>query len=404
MIKAARLLIIITMAMPALTCGGPPPREYTVDDIPELLAMYKDSSTQEEAHEAFMKLGTDAVPAVIEAMRDEEPFMNCTIGALMAVGPDAIPHLIEVLDDEHPSVRQKAASTLGFMALFQDMPLEAIPPLVQLLDDDEKRVREAALNALGNFGPNAVEVIHEQSGFKSQEPEKSIQKAKGEIDLSSPLYKDAVPAIARALEDENWGTRNQAITALYQIGPGAKAALANLKFVAEYEEYPHLRAMALKVIDVIEGRPAQDRQIYNMYVNTDTWRIPELIEDLDNEKWMVRRYSAHRLGTYEENAKDAAPALIKAIKDENSRVRSYAAESLGRIGPMPGVVNALIEALGDEDLYVRKNAAYSLGSLGPDGTEAIPTLIEMLKDEDSSIREAATYAIGKIEGTDNGDS
>ena len=55
----------------------------------------------------------------------------------------------------------------------------------------------------------------------------------------------------------------------------------------------------------------------------------------------------------------AVPALVKALDDDDARVRSNAAWALGDIGPSDyeGVTPALILLLEDESSIVRQNAA-----------------------------------------------
>ena len=57
--------------------------------------------------------------------------------------------------------------------------------------------------------------------------------------------------------------------------------------------------------------------------------------------------------------------MIQALKDNESIVREYAAESLGEIGD-PRAVEALKEALKDEDLDVRSAAKEALAKIEND--------------------------------------
>jgi len=102
-----------------------------------------------------------------------------------------------------------------------------------------------------------------------------------------------------------------------------------------------------------------------------------------------RFYAAEALGKIGEPAKEAVPALIKALGDEKAeKVRSNVAEALGKIGDAQAVP-ALIEALSDEVWGVRYSAARALGEIGE---PAVPALIEAL----SKIGEPAAKALRKI--------
>jgi hypothetical protein len=61
------------------------------------------------------------------------------------------------------------------------------------------------------------------------------------------------------------------------------------------------------------------------------------------------------------------------------------------------VVRALIELLKDEDCRVRYYAAGWLGQMGADAKEAIPHLRTLLEDENEHVRRVAKEALARIE-------
>jgi len=61
-------------------------------------------------------------------------------------------------------------------------------------------------------------------------------------------------------------------------------------------------------------------------------------------------------------------------------------------------VPALIKALGDEDWVLRQNAAEALGEIGPAAKDALPKLKELAeKDKDARVQQTAKQAIEKIQ-------
>ena len=60
-------------------------------------------------------------------------------------------------------------------------------------------------------------------------------------------------------------------------------------------------------------------------------------------------------------------------------------------------VPALIDALRDEDADVRRAAVRSLGWIGPEAKAALPALKKALIDNDSSIRVAAARSMEMID-------
>ena len=77
---------------------------------------------------------------------------------------------------------------------------------------------------------------------------------------------------------------------------------------------------------------------------------------LESEHVPVRWKAAEALGSMGPEAKEAIPALAKALRDMSFQAR--AAEALSKMGPE--AVPVLIEALGDESVPVRCRAAEAL--------------------------------------------
>jgi len=125
----------------------------------------------------------------------------------------------------------------------------------------------------------------------------------------------------------------------------------------------------------------------------DAWGIEPIIKALEDEDSMIRTNAAEVLG--EIGTKETVPVFVKALEDKSWQVRTNAAEALGEIGPeAKEAVPALIEALRDEVHYVRLAAAEALSEIGSE--EVVPALIEALEGDDSAIWRGAAEALGKI--------
>lgn len=93
-------------------------------------------------------------------------------------------------------------------------------------------------------------------------------------------------------------------------------------------------------------------------------------------------------------ADDPLPALVRALRGPNPAGRARAAKDLGRLGWLArDAMPALVAALNDDDGKVREAAAHAIGLMGPD---ALPTLIEMLRHDDKYVRRHAVWALGKL--------
>ena len=137
--------------------------------------------------------------------------------------------------------------------------------------------------------------------------------------LKVPKIKAAVPALTKALKDEDQGVRRQAAWPLEHIGSAS---------------------------------------------------VPALIEALKDKDRGARVYAAVALENIGSEAKAAVPALIEALKDVNKKLRFWAAKALARIGPE--AVPALIEALKGQDEWVRRQAAQALAKINtPEAQKAL---------------------------------
>jgi len=87
--------------------------------------------------------------------------------------------------------------------------------------------------------------------------------------------------------------------------------------------------------------------------------------------------------------------LVESLGDPSAEVRGAAIRLLKEPSFRdPRVVAPIIRALEDENPRVRYEAAYALADLRP--MEAVTPLIAVLTDEDESVQEYAVYALGEI--------
>lgn len=131
--------------------------------------------------------------------------------------------------------------------------------------------------------------------------------------------------------------------------------------------------------------------------------VPALIkalEDSDKQVWTNAIAAIAALGP---DAKDAVPALLAALDSKGaSRQRSYYRDqvlirtsyALTRIGPV--AIPSLIEGLKSSDTMMRSGSARALGGMGSIAKEAIPALVENLGYWDAGVQNDATEALGSI--------
>lgn len=126
--------------------------------------------------------------------------------------------------------------------------------------------------------------------------------------------------------------------------------------------------------------------------------MPALMEALKHQESGVRYWAAVGLGNVGPTARRAVPVLTKALKDASPMVRLGAATALWQIDRKPTAVTALIDALRDESETIRLYAVHALARIGPAASDAVPALTDALKDKNNYVRNAARQALKDIEG------
>jgi HEAT repeat protein len=213
----------------------------------------------------------------------------------------------------------------------------------------------------------------------------------------------AVPQLTRALGSPDRCIRLGVLEALGHMGPKARAAVPSLLKVVTDKD-PWVRLNTVEALAAVGDRAG----------------IPALVDRLNTDKNLtVRRYAASALRTFGPAAKEAIPALLKAIRESeqltdtlesltievesrptisgllaSKTLADRARDSLAAMGP-PGVA-ALTELLKDPEAGHRCAAALTLRSLGPKARAAVPQLTQALSDGDPRVRRSAAEALGAV--------
>ena len=127
--------------------------------------------------------------------------------------------------------------------------------------------------------------------------------------------------------------------------------------------------------------------------------LTELISALDSEDFSTRMRAVSFLGNRKEDAKDAVPALVKALEDYH--LRESALHSLRTIGPaasaaIPALYNALTAY--PEQPATRWIAAHALANVGD---AAIPTLEKGIASDNLYQLVWCTAALAKMKGQES---
>ena len=176
--------------------------------IPKYIAVLKDRSNgfhvRGNAAEALKKIGSPAVPALVEALKDEDKDVRAHAAETLGnIGdPSAIPALTEALNDA--GVRIIATEALGKLGA------SGVPALVEALRCSHPGVNITAASALGRVR-NAAAVSALIEALNHREPG---VRATSAVSLGKIADGSAIPALMEALIDVDSEVRNSAGVAL----------------------------------------------------------------------------------------------------------------------------------------------------------------------------------------------
>jgi HEAT repeat protein len=195
-----------------------------------------DRNVRKAVSDALRWFGPDAAPAVpslARIIRDKDSeILPEAIRTLVAIGTDeAGATLFEALADADPACR---IQTVEALASCTSSATAFVSPLIdRLASDPDPSVREAILNAFGPVEPKSERVaLAKLKALEDRSPR--VRKLAASL-LRDPVETPTVPALRKALQDENAEVRAEALNSLSQIGlsrpeavPALCEALANL--------------------------------------------------------------------------------------------------------------------------------------------------------------------------------
>jgi HEAT repeat protein len=333
---------------------------------------------------------------------------------------------VSALNSDDKNIRQEAIRSLKQCeeGTWAAVPQEIIRPLVKALRQVlSKNSTDSAMRLLPNFRQDAVTIL-------------------GNI---GPRAEAAVPQLLELLAEGGAANlREAAVTALGRIGTGAAAAVEPLLALLN----PGCRAtFAARVARTLGEIGCADQKVRVALVNLWLFAIqipesrvqvgialcklrldaPGLLPTLTSILVMhrsapLRKAAAEALGWCSKNDRDAVPALMAALSDDDEDVcriaeaglthmhltvkqaihlcakhlkeSTHAERALVKSG-QPAVAS-LIAALGSEEAVAREKAARSLGGIGEAAAAAAPALTKALRDRHKEVRLEAAKALWNI--------
>ncbi|MEC4675176.1 MAG: HEAT repeat domain-containing protein [Nitrospirota bacterium] len=213
---------------------------------------------------------------------------------------------------------------------------------------------------------------------------------------------DMVAENIAALQDEDWGIREDAAIAL-GCAPDSRAVRPLIRALRDSDQA--VRTAATSALEHI-GEPAvmelgaclrdpelsvQEAAASVLSTIADERVLDPLISALLSPDWVVRMHAVKAVNRLRDGK--AASTLVLLLQDKVPAVRDEAVSALKNLGHAS--LPPLLEAIKDSDWRVRLRATEALGELGLPG--AIPDLLHLLvHDPDTAIRQDSARALGKI--------
>ncbi|MDB5321719.1 MAG: lyase domain protein repeat-containing protein [Phycisphaerales bacterium] len=328
-----------------------------------------------------------------KALKDKVPSVRWEAAdVLAAIGPaakDTIPDITAALQDTDPTVRKYAASALG---KFGASAKGSVVPLKNALKDADLDVRfhvaQAVVDIDGAPSADAVLPVLLES-LKDHSSVSAQIIAANALSKIGPAARGAVPGLVAELAAEaknKGGLRGAAAEALGRIGDkSAIPALAK----ALSDEDPGIRAEAAVALLRIDPKHREAAEL-----------LQSQLKGADQDD---RQAAAEGLLAAGLSVEPAVRVLLDAAHNGGKTDRFNALSALRGVRPEhAAAVPLLVEALADADVDVRTTAAIGLGNIGLAArTEASPKLQQTSKqDPQESVRAAAKRALDALDAGD----
>jgi HEAT repeat protein len=298
-------------------------------------------------------------------------------------GRPMTPMEIKKINVEYKLVREQIAEIRPLLKALADQRGN----LARALHDEVAEVKLAAVQALENIG---------QVRLRLRQRVRSLPPIKEQ----PPAEKD--PAFADPLDQVVVKLLNDVTPLLQDTDVLIRRGALDFLEILEDDAIPAIPAMSARLVDSDRFVCwAAARTLGNLPPEKAAAATPGLSGLLFHPDLDVRLAAAKALEQMGPYAREAVPALARAILDGDAEARMAVMYALVSIGPKntAEAIPNLIKSLSVEvapDARLRRTAAEALGKLGPAARSALPALRRALGDDDSEVRVNASDAILNI--------
>ncbi|MEZ6073575.1 MAG: HEAT repeat domain-containing protein [Pirellulales bacterium] len=416
--------------------------------VADLLASLKssDESVRAQAEDALAERGPEAAAAVeplTALLADKSAVVRAhavraALGMIGAAAKSAVPQIVELAGDEDPVVRRQAVQAIKGI---NPGPKVTVPLCVKLLEDADPGVRQRVLMTVTEAGQKAL------PGLKvALDDDKAAYWACIILRDMGPEGKEAIPGLAKRLQDERPDVRREAVLALASMGDAASDVVPQIAALLDDPDAAVAATYALgrighmpKDVDATVAKNARDTAD-PMLSTTSLWALANthpddkklrgvvtkaLIEQLKSDDPYVRAAAArglaalppapevtlpiwkeelqnadetllaHALDALIQLGAPAVPALAKGL--EYDTLRPQIISVLYEMGPNAAAASpALAKLVNTDDERIAHEAIITLASVGPAAEPAVPALVEALETDGNPNAHAAVYAVGRV--------
>ena len=356
--------------------------ERAAEGLMAFLYTEKEKKYRDQAKKVISKMGADAAPVLVRTIISKNwELKNFAISAITGIGAPAVPALINALKENDPVMIIQAGSLLGRIK-----DSRSAEHLLPLLDHQNLQVRNTAKTALKNLTmPPQLKAeyfgkIRDWNGLASIGREGVPYLLKGLEDKSNhPVLIKAlvnisderlVEPLIPILNNRSNFCRRDVILPMEKSG--GKKVIPYLKIAFEDDKDGIVRKNALASLERLMGKELVDYLAYVVKDGDDfgNMELIKLLEKYEND---------NQLGF-----------LIKLAGHKTPNIRLMSFQALGRLKHREAV-EALIAGLKDNVLAVRSAAVKALGEIGD--SRAVEPLMKLF-DEDQKLTEALIDAFG----------
>ncbi len=394
----------------------------------------EDASVRRSAAEGLSEGDERAIYPLIKALRDDNyGVQDAAMRSLIEIKGECTAYMVLPLLREDSFLRNTA------LIILKEMGRIAVPLLYVLLNDRDEDVRKFALDLIHDieycgYPDKIVEML---TGDSNPNVRAAAAKTLGRLQ-----YKNAVPELINALNDEEWvcfsalesltelkddravdqivslldspseTSRFAAVEALGKINSAAAiqplvdhipssdefAKKTIIKSLVQIGSVPPVEGISDILVEMLSDDEWEDKfiAIKGLSLLNESSTINQLLDlagslelsDPDNEERLyVIKEAILKFGCNN--------SLINVLNDDSVKFRGkvIAAELIGNLQCKDAVPD-LIALLNSESRDIRRSSIKSLGEIESD--DAKECLIEAITDDDSHVRKSAVIALGKI--------